>query len=298
MRRVLFFVETTWAFGSVHFELCKYLKSRGVIADVLDWRRQYTSAEMAMLAEGYDFIVTIPSESVILTESYHVPYEKIVVVAHGEHDLRAMLQLRSSEEFDRFAGYGVVSDFVLEASAALGIRRIPRLVRIGINFEKFYLPVSSKLRTVGYGGTFFRPDHAGVDIKRGFLAQEATEAAGLVFRPAGAFTYLAMPQYYAEVDAVLVASLVEGSPLPPMEAAAAGRLVISTPAGHLPYLASLGAAIIAPMNANEYREFVLDRLTYFKENQSAYVRTCNKIQQAAHALDWSNFIDDWVDLLC
>jgi hypothetical protein len=296
MRRVIFFIQTTWAFGSVHFELCKYLRSQGVIADILDWGRRYTLAEMALLAAAYDLVVTVPSESIKLTEGYRIPHEKIVVVAHGEHDLRAMLRERSPDEFDRFAGYAVVSEFVLRASAELGIGRTPWLVRIGVNFEKFRAPISSQLSVVGYGGAISRPDHDGVDIKRGFLAREATEAAGLTFKPAADFHYLAMPQYYRQVDAILVSSLIEGSPLPPMEAAAAGRLVIGTPAGNLPYLASLGVALIAPMDATEYRDFVVDKLRYFTENPREYIDTCSRIQEAARQLDWSNYVEDWVAL--
>ena len=37
VKRVLFFTGTGWAFGSVHFELVKYLHSRGLVADILDF---------------------------------------------------------------------------------------------------------------------------------------------------------------------------------------------------------------------------------------------------------------------
>src|ERR1700686_1369057 len=119
-------------------------------------------------------------------------------------------------------------------------RRIPKVIKYGVNYRRFFTPVSSELKIVGYGGSIHRADHTGVDWKRGVLAREATEAAGLVFTPSGQFHFLAMPRYYARVDAVLVTSLREGFGLPAIEAAAAGRLVISTPVGGFPYLVSKG----------------------------------------------------------
>jgi hypothetical protein len=62
---------------------------------------------------------------------------------------------------------------------------------------------------------------------RGNLAKGAAEAAGLAFHAAGDLPFQAMPQYYPQFDAVLVASLSEDFGLPAMEAAAAGRLAIS-----------------------------------------------------------------------
>jgi len=299
MKKILFYIHADWALGAIHFELAKYLHDRGIVSEVIDWSRNYSGQEIAMLAEYYEHVVTLPGSTWKLTDNYNVAPEKIIVVAHGKYDLQRALQNRPPGEFDRFAGFAVVSEFLFQAAMELGIRRIPKLVRIGVNFQRFRTPVSQELKIVGYGSIMQRVDDAvmpGVDIKRGSLAQEVTEQSGLVFQPAGGFTYLAMPQYYRQVDAVLVASLIEGSPLPPMEAAAAGRLVISTPAGHVPYLASLGAAIIAPTEASAYKQFAVAKLRYFKEHPAEYVETCTAIQRAAAQLDWQYFVDDWIDL--
>jgi hypothetical protein len=299
MPRILFFIQTTWAFGSLHYELCKFLQVRGVVSDLLDWRRQYVSDEMKMMLDYYEYVVTVPGESVILTNSYGVPHDRIIVVAHAEHDLRVMLRNQPSEEFDKYAGYAVISEFIRNASVQLGIPRIPDIVRIGINCEKFSVPIAPALRTVGYGGTMYRTDHAGVDIKRGVLVEQAAEAAGLAFMPAGEFAFQTMPQYYKQVDAVLVSSLThgEGCALPGMEAAAAGRLVFSTSAGYFPELpVARHAGLIAPLDSGEYQEFATRKLLHFKERPDEYADICRIIQEDAKQFDWQFAVEDWLSL--
>jgi glycosyltransferase involved in cell wall biosynthesis len=296
MTRVLFYVQSTWAFGAIHFELCKYLHARGMIGDVLDWGRNYTIEEVRMLAGYYDYIVTIPGYGMGLVDTFRIPYEKIVIVAHGEPGLRLALRNRPLEEFDRFAGYAVVSETVREASARLGIHRIPRLVRVGVNCKKFLAPVPSHLGVVGYGGMMQRQEE-GADIKRGHLAREVAEAANLDFRPAGSLHFLAMPRYYSQVDALLVTSTEEGFGLPALEAAAAGRLCISTPVGYFSNLASSGAGIAAPVAADEYKTFAVATLRYYKANPSAYTEKCKTVQEASRQFDWDYVVDDWIELL-
>ena len=249
-----------------------------------------------MMANYYDYFYGVPGETWPLTDNYGIPHEKIVVVAHGEYDLYHFIETRPREEIDRFAGYAVISEFLLRLSADLGIGRVPKVVNYGVNYRRFFTPVASELKVVGYGGSMHRPDKAGIDWKRGVLAQEATEAAGLVFTPAGSFHFLAMPQYYSQVDAVLVTSLREGFGLPAIEAAAAGRLVISTPVGGFPYMASRGGGIVAPVEANAYKDFVTERLRYYKDHPTEYVEICKKIQEAARYFDWKYVVDDWIAL--
>lgn len=296
MTKVLFFTDVGWASGAIHFDLTRYLHVHGIISDVLDWGRSYSLREMAMLAEYYDYIVTPPGQTGALTDAYRVPHERIIVIAHSAYDLRHALNTRPPDELDRFAGYGVVSDILLQISVNLGIRRVPKVVRIGINYDKYFGLVSQRLEVVGYGSMMHGDNGAGLDIKRGYLARQIAEAAGLAFNPASGNVFLAMPQYYSKVDAVLVTSLTESVSLPAMEAAAAGRLVIGTPTGCLPRLASLGAAMLAPFDAAAYQEFVVAKLEYLKDHPEAYVDTCSTMQAAAKQLDWQHCVQDWIML--
>ncbi len=296
MVKVLCFVGMGWAFGTVHAELSKYMHTRGHTCDLLDWSRRYEFDEMQMMCEYYDYIYGIPGETWPLTDNYGIPHNKIIVVAHGDYDLHHALESRPRDEFEKFAGYGVLSEYLKDVSADLGIQRVPKIVRYGVNFRRFFVPVSEGLNVVGYGGSMFRDNNGGVDWKRGILVKEATEDAGLVFNPAGKFHYLAMPRYYGDVDSVIVSSSREGYGLPAMEAAAAGRLVISTPVGGFPGQVSLGAGIVAPIEAREFKKFVTNTLVHYKNNPVEYVEVCRDIQAAARHLDWDFVLDDWIEL--
>jgi len=294
--RVLCFVGMGWAFGTLHTELSKFMHARGVICDLLDWSRIYSRDEIQMMSRSYDYIYSVTGEAWPLTDSYGIPHEKIIVVAHGDYDIHHALETRPLEEFDRFAGYGVVSGYLRDLSAQLGVKRVPTIVRLGINYRRFLSPVAEALRVVGYGGSMFRDNNGGVDWKRGNLAKQATESAGLVFNPAGEFHFLAMPQYYRSVDAVVVSSSREGYGLPAMEAAAAGRLVISTPVGGFPQQASYGAGIVAPIEADDFTTFVTEKLAYFKNRPREYFEICSETQAAARRLDWEYVLDEWIEL--
>ncbi len=159
------------------------MHSRGHICDILDWGRIYKREEMAMMAEYYDCIYGVPGETWPLTDNHGIPHEKIVVVAHGEYDLHHFVDTRPAEEIERFAGYAVISDLLAQQSADIGIRRVPKVVKYGVNYRRLMTTRPSELKVVGYGGSMHRNDHQGLDWKRGNLAQQATEMAGLVFGP-------------------------------------------------------------------------------------------------------------------
>ncbi|TPK53359.1 glycosyltransferase family 4 protein [Mesorhizobium sp. B2-4-19] len=294
--RILQFLGMGWAFGSVHSELTRYLHQRGIVSDMLDWSKTYPHSDMEMMKEYYDYFYGIPGETWPLTDNYGIPHNKIVVVAHGDYDLHHAITARPPEEMERFAEYAVVSEFLRDLSIAMGIKRIPKVVKLGVNYRRFFRPIADELRVVGYGGSMHRADHQGIDLKRGHLAKEATEAAGLVFSPAGQFHYLAMPHYYGSVQAVLVTSIKEGFGLPALEAAAAGRLVISTPVGEFPRQAALGAGLTAPLDDEAFKEFAIERLTYYKNHPGAYKEYCHEIQNSVKKLDWEFVIDDWINL--
>jgi glycosyltransferase involved in cell wall biosynthesis len=101
----------------------------------------------------------------------------------------------------------------------------------------------------------------------------------------------------SKVDAVLACSVSEGAGLPVMEAAAAGRLVISTPVGHFPLKAYQGGGIIAPVEAEKFKAFTIATLRYYKENPTAYVEKCGAIQEAARKFDWQHAIGEWIELI-
>ena len=173
---------------------------------------------------------------------------------------------------------------------------------LGINYNEFYAEVPERLATVGCASSLTAKNRYGIEIKRGRLAQECAEGAGLDFKPAGFWTgkYTPihdMPYYYRTVDAVLVSSLTEaGGPMPATEAAAAGRLVISTPVGVFPLRACKGMGIIAPLESEAYKKFTIEVLLHYKRNPTEFVEKCRTTQEAAKLYDWEYVISEWIEL--
>jgi ribonucleotide reductase alpha subunit len=55
MKRVLFFIEDNWAFGSIHNALCKELYKYDIYSNLLNWKTRYTKKEFDLLNKTYDF---------------------------------------------------------------------------------------------------------------------------------------------------------------------------------------------------------------------------------------------------
>lgn len=237
----------------------------------------------------------------MLVETYGVPAEKIVGLAHAVLKIRILVGQMGVGIFDRLAGYGVVGYPLFEASAILGVKRHPLVVQLGVNFNEFFAEAPERLTTVGYAGSMSLQSTDGIELKRGALAEEAAREAGLSFKVAGStgqqIPFHDMPAFYKWVDALLVSSVTEGAGLPAREAAAAGRLVISTPMGDFPLRMSEGLGIVAPIESHKYKKFVVEALRHYKENPVAFRDACRKAQDAARQLDWPNVIGDWADLI-
>jgi glycosyltransferase involved in cell wall biosynthesis len=107
------------------------------------------------------------------------------------------------------------------------------------------------------------------------------------------YNHLCMPGYYETIDALLVTSDYEACGLPAMEAAAAGRLVVSAAVGY--FDGSSGALCRTPED-----EFVEDARRILEEHKDPikYRETCERAQQYARDhYDWSHVVDGWIDLL-
>jgi hypothetical protein len=298
--RLLFFGYRARSHGRVYYDLCKQLYDRGYIADVMDWKADHTD-HIAKLTSYYDLFMTSLDGVSVLADRYKIPYEKIIALSHGDYDIPILIDEKGLEPFSKVAAYGVVSPSLLCSSLNLGVTRIPAVVPIGIDFDEFQAEIPEQLTTVGYASTISVISKFGVELKREHLARECAEEAGLDYRRSVStesyLWFVYMPEFYKTVDAVLIPSLQEGAGLPAMEAAAAGRLVISTPTGHFPLKAAQGGGIIAPIDAGKFKTFAAAKLRYYKDNPVAYRDKCQEIQLAARQFDWRYAIDEWIELI-
>ncbi|MBB6408748.1 class I SAM-dependent methyltransferase [Mesorhizobium sangaii] len=297
--KILIYGYTKWSHGRVYYDLCRHLHDRGYIVDILDWQVNHADYFQSII-QYYDLILAAPDGISTLIDGYRVPYEKIIAISHHEFDIRMLIEQKGIEVFDKFANYGVVSEYVYCASMMRGVSRPPTVAPLGINYDEFYTDVPECLTTVGYASSMSVKTF-GVEWKRGDLAEAAALDAGLAFRVAGSTgnqtSFHDMPSFYKSVDAVVTSSISEAAQLPVMEAAAAGRLVIGTPVGHFPMKAYQGGGVLAPIEAEKFKAFTSATLRYYKENPIAYVDKCRAIQQAARSFDWQYAIGGWIDLI-
>lgn len=297
-RKILIYGYTRWSHGRVYYDLCRHLSERGYVIDLLDWQVDH-AAYVEQILPYYELVISAPDGIPTLVDKYRVPYEKIIALSHSELDLRMLIESKGSDVFDKFANYGVVSEAVYSASIVRGIRRLPNVVPLAIDYDSFFSPLPEQLARVGYA-TSMSLKIFGVEFKRGELAEAAVKDAGLEFRIAGStanqISFHEMPKFYRSVDAVVVSSVNESGPLSVMEGAAAGRLVIGTPVGHFPLKAYLGGGILAPIEPEKFKAFTTATLRYYKDNPAAFVDQCHTIREAARKFDWKYAIDDWIEL--
>jgi glycosyltransferase involved in cell wall biosynthesis len=107
-----------------------------------------------------------------------------------------------------------------------------------------------------------------------------------------------MPNYYHDIDCLIMSSTEEAGGLPVMESAAAGRLVIGTPVGYFEYTAKFGAGIEVPLNENDFIHKTKEHIIYYRDNPIQYREKCQQIQQFAREnYDWKYVIDKWIEIL-
>lgn len=292
------FTEPEWAFGSIHYELAKYLFQYGYNCHLLSWQKNYTIQEMIELDSVTDIYLTNPHGYRYLVHNFaRVRPSKIVAVAHGKVDLEDLILNHGYDDFDRMRRFVGVSEWLQDVAKNLGIRRPMEVAHLGINFNTFYSPPSLGLATVGYAGAFNPGGH--FPIKRTHLIQKAVSMAGLAFKASMPYnnSFINMPGFYRSVDAVIVASLEEGAGLPALEAAAAGKVVITTPVGHYKNRITSKGADCVSIDENKFIEETVELLIKYKENYSLYRERCLEIQEHAKTYDWKYVLDKWIALL-
>jgi glycosyltransferase involved in cell wall biosynthesis len=310
MKRVIFYIEPEWAFGSIHYELSKYLFGHGFDCRLLPWNRSYTIEELKLLFNTVDIVVTTGHGWRFLGHHYGVlDPSKVVVISHAKIDITELIHHHGKDDFDKFKSYGCVSQWLIEVSKQYGINRPAVYCPLGINTNLFDIDPSSALTTVGYAGAFqnkddFTKEQIESDLaqpkfhKRAWLVKEAADRVGLDFKVAqhNHNSFVTMPGFYSSVDCIISASSEEGAGLPIIEAGAAGRLVITTEVGHAKRIGDEGGYIV-PVDEQEFLQRTTEILAYYKYNPSRYRKRCLEIKDHAQRFDWSYQIKYWIELL-
>ena len=301
MKKVLFYTQNRWAFGSIHHALAKELYKYGIIANLLDWTQHYTPDEIRLLNDSYDLFVTNP-EAIVHLNRLGIPPEKLATVAHGQWDMLLARRDFGNLFYNQIKKFGVVSNVLKNKAAEFGVERIPDVIPFGIHFDMFYRKPSEKLEKLGYGGAKETKNFFDVEIKRGHLVkQTATEIPQVKLVEHNFYNWMCMPGYYNSIDALAVSSIEESAGLPSMEAAAAGRLVLSTPVGYFEDYGPKGGGVVLPMGypeEDQYCSALKESIEYYQKNPEAYNKKCLDIQEFAREnYDWEKHILGWVNFL-
>ena len=107
-----------------------------------------------------------------------------------------------------------------------------------------------------------------------------------------------MSAYYKDIDCLMVSSTEQEScGLPLLEAAAAGRLPISTLTG-INRDFDKPTGVILPMEEDRYTFAGINAISTLKENPRFFKQLCTNAQEFARMhYDWSVVIDGWITLL-
>lgn len=299
MKRVLFFTQNRWAFGSIHHGLAKEMWKHGHYANLLDWTIGYTVEEFKLMRDSYDVFVTMPDAVLSLHYKYGVELERIVTVAHGQWDILLAKQQADQDFYPKLQGFGVISQVLKRKCEEWGISRVPDVVELGIHTSVYSGSMPDRLEVVGYGGSGETKNWFGQEIKRPRLVERVVESAGLELKKHQFYNHLAMPGYYRQVDAVVMSSIEEAGGLPMMECAAAGRLPIGTPVGYFEENAKRGGGVLVPLDEEEFVATTKLILKDFKNDPRAYRQKCEWVREyAIQNYDWSVKVADWINLLC
>jgi hypothetical protein len=244
------------------------------------------------LNQKFETFVTTP-EAIEHLKQMGIPLSKIVSIAHQEKDISTAVTNHGVDNFDELKGYGVVNNSLVDVSRNLGIRKIPSVVKVGVDFDHFYLPVKDSLDVIGYAGEIKSLMSDNSDFKRSYLIPQIIEQVKLPLQHHQYFNHLCMAGYYTLIDGLIVSSNYETAGLPAIEAAAAGKLVISPAVGY--FDGSYGLLCRTP--DQEFVEDAVAMIERFKD-PVLYKNVCLSSQQYVRDhYDWSVLVKDWINLV-
>jgi len=310
MKNVVFLFDNEWAFGSIHYELFKYLWKYGFNCHLLPWDKQYSTQEIRELDSHIDVWVTSPHGYMGLHHTHGISPERCIVIGYATLDLTEYNYRFGLDDFNHVRKFGVCSNYLKEYSKKLNLKRSPIVCPIAINYNTFYDEPSKELKVVGFAGAYHERHEFTQEMidgplsqprykKRGYLVKEAAQICGLDFRVASHYhhSFVTMPGFYKSVDSVILSSSEEGGGLPSLEAGAAGKLVIGTPVGWWNDMVGHKGGIEVPIHEKEFLESTVSVLMYYKDRPSEYRDRCYLIREHAKSYDWENYVGQWVELL-
>jgi glycosyltransferase involved in cell wall biosynthesis len=292
-KKILFFHNTEWVMGKIHYELARVLYPH-VNVDVACWRKGWTAENIEQFLNKYDYISTTLYGAQALNNLHGVQPEKIIAVSHGQLcGISATDHGITPEFIKRLAGVAVVSNHVkkfFEEDMKFG--REFQVLPLGVFTDNYPTRDTNRpINTIGNFGVLERIDTDikgnKYDVKRGKLLRGLAERTNMNFDNTTSASYLAAEGIYANTDIYAFASVDEGNPMGLIEAAACGIPTIGPITGIMPEAIEAGFAFGLPFEDEEYLSRGVEVIDWLRANPKEYRNASFK------ALEWAKNTRDW-----
>lgn len=281
--------EIGWSINVVYEGLCKELHKHGIDTTIIDIREHRNDVIWKNYVRQLDYFL-VPTNPDLITKFYEsgLPDEKLIPVVHAPWEIEKMVEVYGKHMFDRFPAVFCVSNRIYNLSKELGITKEFDIVQNGVIFNRFYCKPSERLINVGYA-------YPVITHHKWKRADIPGKINGGVIVPNPILPYPLMRQFYKKIDAsLLVSTKTEACGLINLEAAAAGRMIISTDVGILEDYPN-APAIRVRMEEEDLIEDVNNTVRYYKNNTEEFKRRCIETQEFAREYyDWSHAIKSWL----
>lgn len=316
--RVLFLTDHEWSLGRLVKDLAKYMWQHEVDIQLITWRKLWDYKHVNQMFNTIDWFVSNTNGTRVLWSDYGIPIERCIEIMYHTSDFEKLVSTEynprdgiPADAIARLGGLATVSPDIINL-AKLNPARVPKevkLLKIGWNAHAFYSIPSQQLNTLGFAGAFHTREETQFGInagnrepwvfKRGYLAKESAERAGINFSIAQQYstTNMTMPAWYTRVDAISCPSLDQGAGGPVCEGGLAGRLIITTRAGDFDSCITEQGADVVPSDEQGFVEESARLISYYQANPLVYRDRCYGIRDyAIKQYDWQNFIPQWLEL--
>jgi len=316
--RVLFLTDHEWSLGRLVKDLAKYMWQHEVDIQLITWRKLWDYKHVNQMFNTIDWFVSNTNGTRVLWSNYGIPIERCIEIMYHTSDFEKLVSTEynpqagiPADAIARLGGLATLSEDVVKM-AQIHSNRVPKpvkLLKIGYNSHAFYSAPSPALNTLGFGGGYHSREETQNGItagnrepwvfKRGYLAKESAEQAGINFSIAQQYstTNMTMPAWYTRVDAISCPSLDQGAGGPVYEGGLAGKLIFTTNSGEFASCITEQGADVVPADEQGFLEESVRLIHYYKDNPLKYRERCYGIRDwAIKKYDWQNFIPQWLEL--
>lgn len=287
--KIGFLCELDWSVNVVYEGLGKEFHKHQIDTSIIDIRRYRDKYEWNNYINHYDYFF-VPTGDEYLTKysDWGLPDEKLIPVVHAPWEIESMVDTYGVNIFNRYPAVFCVSNRIKQLSKDIKITKELDVVQNGIIFDRFYCKPSEKLVRVGYA----YPMQTHHEWKRVTIPPKIT---GGVVTPTHVLPYPLMGQFYKKIDAsILTSTHTEACGLINLEAAAAGRMIISTDVGILEDYPN-APAIRVRMEEDELLDDIDNTIRYYKYHTEEFKRRCIETQEFAREYySWDHAVKSWL----